>query len=53
LEPIVAAAAGFALLGVALSPLQYVGGALIVVAVALLGANTHARPHSPAQGRPP
>ena len=42
-EPIVAAAAGFAILGVALSALQYVGGALIVVAVALLGAHVHSR----------
>ena len=42
-EPIVAAAAGFAILGVALSALQYVGGTLIIIAVALLGANVHGR----------
>ncbi|HYA54711.1 MAG TPA: DMT family transporter [Thermoplasmata archaeon] len=42
-EPIVAAAAGFAFLGVALTALQYAGGALIVVAVALLGASVHGR----------
>lgn len=42
-EPIVAAAAGFALLGVALSALQYVGGGLIVVAVAVLGASVQGR----------
>ena len=52
-EPIVAAAAGFAILGVALSALQYVGGALIVVAVALLGANVHARSEPTRRARPP
>ncbi len=36
-EPIGAAAATYGFLGVTLSTLQYVGGALIVVAVALLG----------------
>ena len=52
-EPIVAAAAGFAILGVALSALQYVGGALIIIAVALLGARTQSRT-APSQrvGRP-
>lgn len=42
-EPIVAALAGFVFLGVALSGLQYVGGGLIVVAVALLGASVPGR----------
>ena len=42
-EPIVAAAGGFAILGVALTALQYAGGGLIVVAVALLGASVHGR----------
>jgi drug/metabolite transporter (DMT)-like permease len=53
-EPIVAAAAGFALLGVALAPLQYLGGALIVTAVALLGSSAHARTRpAPPPARPP
>jgi drug/metabolite transporter (DMT)-like permease len=42
-EPIVAATAGLLILGVALSDLQYVGGGLIIVAVAWLGGTVHAR----------
>jgi len=42
-EPIVAAVGGFVILGVALSALQYVGGTLIILAVALLGASGHGR----------
>jgi len=52
-EPIVAAAAGFALLGVALTALQYVGGALIVIAVALLGENIHRRTEPSKRVGPP
>jgi drug/metabolite transporter (DMT)-like permease len=52
-EPIVAAGAGFVLLGVSLSPLQYLGGALIVVAVALLGSSARAHPAALRPGRPP
>ena len=52
-EPIVAAVAGFAILGVALSALQYVGGTLIIIAVALLGASSRG-PAEPTKGaRPP
>jgi drug/metabolite transporter (DMT)-like permease len=36
IEPIAASAAAYAFLGVSLSPLQYLGGALILVAVVLL-----------------
>jgi len=46
-EPIVAAAGGLAFLGVALSEIQYVGGGLIIVAVAWLGGNVHARAEKP------
>jgi drug/metabolite transporter (DMT)-like permease len=42
-EPIVAATAGLLILGVALSSLQYVGGGLIIVAVAWLGGTVHSR----------
>jgi len=52
-EPIVAAAAGFALLGVALSALQYAGGGLIIVAVALLGASVHSRSEPAKRVTPP
>jgi drug/metabolite transporter (DMT)-like permease len=52
-EPIVAAAAGFAILGVALSALQYVGGALIIIAVALLGAPVQARTEPSKRVGPP
>jgi drug/metabolite transporter (DMT)-like permease len=52
-EPIVAAAAGFAILGVALTPLQYVGGALIVTAVVLLGASTREASVPSKRTRPP
>lgn len=52
-EPIVAAAAGFAILGVALSTLQYLGGGLIIVAVALLGAGAHARSEPSKRVGPP
>lgn len=46
-EPIVAAAAGLAFLGVVLSSLQYVGGGMIVLAVAWLGGSLHARGVAP------
>ena len=52
-EPIVAAVAGFAILGVALSALQYVGGTLIIVAVALLGASSSGRVEPSKGARPP
>jgi len=52
-EPIVAAAAGFSILGVALTPLQYVGGALIVVAVVMLGSSTQAPSPPSKRIRPP
>ena len=52
-EPIVAAVAGFAILGVALSALQYVGGTLIVIAVALLGASSRGRAPPSKGARPP
>lgn len=42
-EPVAAAAASYAFLGVALAPLQYVGGALILAAVALLRLGSGAR----------
>jgi drug/metabolite transporter (DMT)-like permease len=42
-EPIVAATAGLLILGVALSSLQYLGGGLIIVAVAWLGGTVHSR----------
>ena len=51
-EPIVAAVAGFAILGVALSALQYVGGTLIIIAVALLGASGQGRAKSPKEEGP-
>ncbi len=41
--PIVAAPAGLLILGVALSSVQYVGGGLIIVAVAWLGGTVHSR----------
>ncbi len=49
-EPIMAAAASFLFLGVVLSGLQYVGGAVIVVGVALLARTLAA---SPAATAPP
>jgi len=52
-EPIVAAVAGFAILGVALSAVQYVGGTLIIVAVALLGAGSRGRAEPSKGARPP
>jgi len=52
-EPIVAAAGGFAILGVALTAYQYVGGALIIIAVGLLGANVHSRSEPAKRTRPP
>lgn len=52
-EPIVAAAAGFAILGVALSALQYVGGALIIIAVAVLGASVQGRTEPSKRVGPP
>ena len=53
-EPIVAAAGGFAILGVTLSAVQYVGGGLIVLAVALLGASMQSRSKpKPGPGPPP
>ena len=52
-EPIVAAAAGFAILGVTLSAFQYVGGGLIIVAVALLGASIHRRSEPTQRVAPP
>jgi len=42
-EPIVAAMGGLLILGVALTGIQYLGGGLIVVAVALLGGSIRAR----------
>ena len=53
LEPIVAAIAGFVVLGVVLTPAQYFGGALIVGAVVWLGATfraPRARRAGPARG---
>lgn len=52
-EPIVAAAAGYAILGVHLSALQYVGGALIVIAVALLAASAYPRSEAKRPVKPP
>jgi drug/metabolite transporter (DMT)-like permease len=46
-EPIVAALGGLLILGVALSGIQYLGGGLIVVAVALLGGSIRAKPETP------
>jgi drug/metabolite transporter (DMT)-like permease len=40
-EPIVAGAGGLLILGVALSGLQYTGGALIIIAVVWLGGTVH------------
>jgi len=51
-EPIVAAFGGLVILGVALSGIQYLGGALIVVAVALLGGSVRSKPEVPAPPRP-
>lgn len=42
-EPITAAVAGLVILGVALSTIQYAGGALIIVAVAWLGGSIPSR----------
>jgi drug/metabolite transporter (DMT)-like permease len=52
-EPIVAAAGGFLILGVALAALQYAGGALIIVAVALLGASVYNRTEPQKRAKPP
>lgn len=52
-EPIVAAVAGLLLLGVTLTAVQYVGGALIVVAVALLGGSVRRGPAAPSEPRRP
>jgi len=52
-EPISAAVAGLLILGVALSPLQYAGGALIVLAVAWLGASVNSRTEPERRVPPP
>lgn len=52
-EPVAAAAASYAFLGVALAPLQYAGGALILAAVALLRLGSAATRAPEAQGLPP
>lgn len=46
-EPIVAALGGLLILGVALSGIQYLGGGLIVVAVALLGGSIRTKGEAP------
>lgn len=51
-EPIVAGAATYLFLGVVLSPTQYLGGALIVVAVGLLGLRRPSRKAPPSTGGP-
>ncbi|MGD0587951.1 MAG: DMT family transporter [Thermoplasmata archaeon] len=51
-EPIVAAMGGLLILGVALSGIQYLGGGLIVVAVALLGGSVRSKTDPPRKADP-